>query len=88
MTTRYAVIGTGHRCQMYFDAIGGDHADVATLVALVDVNPGRIKVHADRMASEYGYDLASIVTGGPDELEDILKTVSYTHLTLPTKRIV
>jgi len=73
MTTRYAVIGTGHRCQMYFDAIGGDHADVATLVALVDVNPGRIKVHADRMASEYGYDLASIVTGGPDELEDILK---------------
>ena len=49
---------------MYFDAIGGDHADVATLVALVDVNPGRIKVHADRMASEYGYDLASIVTGG------------------------
>ena len=33
MTTRYAVIGTGHRCQMYFDAIGGEHRDVATLVA-------------------------------------------------------
>ena len=73
MTTRYAVIGTGHRCQMYFDAIGGAHASEATLVALVDVNPGRIKVHADRMASEYGYDASTLVTGGPDELEDILK---------------
>ncbi len=89
MTTRYAVIGTGHRCQMYFDAIGGAHASEATLVALVDVNPGRIKVHADRMASEYGYDASTLVTGGPDELEDILKrsgaaraiitTPDYTH---------
>jgi predicted dehydrogenase len=74
---------------MYFDAIGGDHAPQATLVALVDVNPGRIKVHADRMASEYGYDLSTLVTGGPDELEDILErsgaeraiitTPDYTH---------
>ena len=89
MTTRYAVIGTGHRCQMYFDAIGGDHANDATLVALVDVNPGRIKVHAERMASEYGYVPSTFVTGGPDELEDILKrsgaeraiitTPDYTH---------
>lgn len=89
MTTRYAVIGTGHRCQMYFDAIGGDHADVATLVAMVDVNPGRIEVHKSRMVETFGYAPDSIATGGPDDLERILAdnaveraiitTPDYTH---------
>ncbi|GMA36593.1 hypothetical protein GCM10025876_27970 [Demequina litorisediminis] len=40
--TRYAVIGTGHRAGMYVDAITGDHADVAQIVAWLDRNPGRI----------------------------------------------
>ena len=30
---RYGLIGSGHRAQMYTDAIGGAHSDVATLVA-------------------------------------------------------
>jgi hypothetical protein len=37
MTTRYALIGSGHRAQMYLDAIAGPHADVAELVAMLDV---------------------------------------------------
>ena len=41
MPTRYALIGSGHRAQMYLDAIAGPHADVAELVALLDVNPAR-----------------------------------------------
>jgi len=89
VTTRYAVIGTGHRCQMYFDAIGGEHSDVATLVALVDVNPGRLDFHKSRMVERYGYEPASIATGGPADLERILAesavdraiitTPDYTH---------
>ena len=42
MTERYALIGTGHRAQMYLDAIRGDHSDVAELVAWSDTNPGRL----------------------------------------------
>jgi len=39
---RYALIGTGHRAQMYLDAIRGDHADAAELVAWSDTNEGRL----------------------------------------------
>jgi len=35
VTTRYAVIGTGHRCQRYFDAIGVTMPTSLTLVALL-----------------------------------------------------
>ena len=38
---RFAVVGTGHRSQMYIDAIRGPHADRSELVALLDPNPGR-----------------------------------------------
>ncbi|MCU1542725.1 MAG: gfo/Idh/MocA family oxidoreductase [Microbacteriaceae bacterium] len=39
---RYALIGTGHRAQMYLDALRGDHVDVAELVAWSDTNSGRL----------------------------------------------
>ena len=39
---RYALVGVGSRAQMYLDAIAGDHADVASLVAWSDPNPGRL----------------------------------------------
>jgi len=39
---RYALVGVGSRAQMYLDAIAGDHADVAELVAWSDPNPGRL----------------------------------------------
>ncbi|QTX03520.1 Gfo/Idh/MocA family protein [Agromyces archimandritae] len=42
MTTRYALVGAGHRARMYLDAIAGPHADVAELVAWADPNPGRL----------------------------------------------
>jgi predicted dehydrogenase len=74
---------------MYFDAIGGEHSDVATLVALVDVNPGRLDFHKSRMVERYGYEPTTIATGGPAELERILAesavdraiitTPDYTH---------
>ncbi|WP_265520405.1 Gfo/Idh/MocA family protein [Oerskovia flava] len=38
---RYAVAGTGHRAQMYVDALQGPHADVGQLVAWCEPNPVR-----------------------------------------------
>lgn len=40
--TRYALIGTGSRAQMYLEAMTGVHADSAELVAWADPNPGRL----------------------------------------------
>ena len=42
MTRRYAFVGTGHRAQMYFDALLGPHATDGVPVALCDTNPTRI----------------------------------------------
>lgn len=55
---RFAVAGTGHRAGMYVGAITGEHADVATLVAWLDPNPGRI----DHYDAQVG---AALGLGGP-----------------------
>jgi predicted dehydrogenase len=39
---RYALVGVGSRAQMYLDAIAGEHADAAELVAWSDPNAGRL----------------------------------------------
>ncbi|GAA4518921.1 Gfo/Idh/MocA family oxidoreductase [Brachybacterium paraconglomeratum] len=67
MRTRYALIGSGHRAQMYLDAIAGPHADVAELAALIDVNSSRREYHRDRLEA-----FAQVRLGGPDELEQII----------------
>ena len=68
---RYVVVGTGHRVQMYLDAMAGPHRDDAELVGMLDPNPGRIAVHAAALA-DAGLDVASVVTGHPDELERVV----------------
>ncbi|MFT4307167.1 MAG: Gfo/Idh/MocA family oxidoreductase [Microbacterium sp.] len=45
--TRYAVIGAGHRAQMYVRAILGDYADRTELVAICEPNPVRAAHYAD-----------------------------------------
>lgn len=40
--TRYALIGTGSRAQLYLEAIARTHSDRAVLVAWSDPNPGRL----------------------------------------------
>ena len=65
---RYGLIGAGHRAQMYTDAIGEAHRDVAVLVALADSNPGRLEHHRRRMVTEYGYADDAIAAYGPDDV--------------------
>ena len=47
--TRYAIVGTGSRAEMYLDAITGPHADVAELVAWSDTNEGRLDWYDARL---------------------------------------
>jgi predicted dehydrogenase len=41
---RFVIVGTGHRHELYQNAIEKDFKDTAELVGLCDKNPGRIKV--------------------------------------------
>lgn len=68
MRTRYALIGSGHRAQMYLDAIAGDHAVDAELVALLDINPARREFHRDRVPA-----FADVLLAGPEQLEDVIR---------------
>jgi len=52
--TRYALLGAGHRSQMYVDAMTGEHAGGAELVAIVEPNPVRAAYAADRAVSRGG----------------------------------
>ena len=45
----YAIVGLGHRAQMYLGALAGPHADDGRLVGLCDSNPGRL-AHAAGVA--------------------------------------
>jgi predicted dehydrogenase len=68
---RYVVVGTGHRVRMYLDAMAGDHRGDAELVGLIEPNPGRLRVHVNRLA-EAGLDMTDLLTGHPDELADVI----------------
>jgi len=51
---RYAIAGTGHRAWMYIEAILGEHAEVAELVAWCEPNPGRIDYYDEQVAAAAG----------------------------------
>ncbi|MBD8079402.1 Gfo/Idh/MocA family protein [Cellulosimicrobium arenosum] len=50
--TRYAVVGTGHRAQMYVEALCGPHADVGRIVAWCEPNPQRVAYY-DAFVAEH-----------------------------------
>src|SRR5688500_4495118 len=50
---RIALIGTGGRSEMYIRAVLGTHSDTAELVALSDVNPGRVDYY-QKLIGELG----------------------------------
>lgn len=67
--TRYALVGAGHRAQMYVDAITGEYADRAELVAICEPNPVRAALYIDRVAAA-GHATPS--TWHPDQLEEMI----------------
>ncbi|MFI2297186.1 Gfo/Idh/MocA family protein [Isoptericola sp. NPDC019571] len=69
-TLRYAVVGAGHRAQMYVDAIIGDYRDHAELVALCEPNPVRARYYADH-AEAAGATRPTV--WAPERLEEMVK---------------
>jgi predicted dehydrogenase len=57
------------RARMYVGAIAGTHSDVAELVALCDVNPGRMEYHAAGMMAA---GAARPALYSPDDLETMI----------------
>ncbi|WP_127473337.1 Gfo/Idh/MocA family protein [Microbacterium sulfonylureivorans] len=67
---RYAVVGAGHRSQMYIDAITGTYADRALLVAICEPNPVRAQFYVDRVVAS---GAAAPAVYGPDDLEAMIR---------------
>ncbi len=74
--TRFALVGAGSRAEMYVNAIMGAHADVADLVAIGDVNPGRTDYYtalAGRLRAEHGNAAQIPSSFDPTELTAFIK---------------
>ncbi|WP_091487083.1 Gfo/Idh/MocA family protein [Microbacterium pygmaeum] len=70
MRRRYALLGAGSRAHMYVDAITGEYADRASLVAIGEPNPVRAQHHLERVVSR-GQDAPSLWS--PDDLEEMIR---------------
>jgi predicted dehydrogenase len=91
---RYAVAGTGHRAQMYIDAMIGDHADTAELVAWCEPNPGRTAYYDELVTAAGGSPLPRFE---PAQLEEMIHDLrvdvvvvtapDYTHADLVTRAL-
>jgi predicted dehydrogenase len=91
---RYAVAGTGHRAQMYIDAITTDHADVAELVAWCEPNPGRTAYYDEVVRAAGGQPLPRFE---PAQLEEMIHELKvdvvvvtapdHTHADLVTRSL-
>ena len=83
---RYALVGTGHRSEMYIRAILEEHSEAAILVAVTDSNEGRLDYY-ERLIVAAGGTAPTRFT--PDELEStiasaridrvIITSPDYTH---------
>ncbi|MFC6081746.1 Gfo/Idh/MocA family protein [Sphaerisporangium aureirubrum] len=84
--TRYAIVGTGARAEMFVRALTGDHADHSELVALADTNPARTRYHNEALAARglppvAAYDAADFLRMLDKERVDValVATVDRTH---------
>ena len=76
---RYAQVGVGGRSLMFSEAIVETYAETSELVALCDVNPGRLKLRAE-WAAERG---VAVKTYGADEFDKMVtENFSKLHLEL------
>ncbi len=67
---RYALVGAGHRAQLYVDAMTGPYADRAALVAICEPNPVRAQYYIDRAVAA-GFPAPTLWT--PDRLEEMIR---------------
>ena len=65
---RYVVVGTGGRYLRFRDAMIGSHADYVDLVALCDLNEGRLKVALDYIQEKTGNRPQGFLSGEFDHM--------------------
>src|SRR5690349_14860643 len=80
--TRYAVVGAGHRSQMYVDAITLTYAAHAELVAVCEPNPVRA-AHAVARAVEHGATAPAM--WHPDRLEEMIRDESIDRVVITAR---
>ncbi len=68
-STRYALVGAGHRAQMYVDALIDTYADRAELVAVCEPNPVRAAHYVQRVTAA---GRPAPTTWHPDRLEELI----------------
>src|SRR5699024_3722430 len=92
---RYAVAGVGHRAGMYVDAVLGQHADVAELVAWCDSNPGRMDYYDERVVAagggalpRYGPEGLEQMVGGEGVDAVIVTSPDYTHADVVSRALL
>ncbi|MET9828017.1 Gfo/Idh/MocA family oxidoreductase [Streptomyces sp. NPDC006385] len=81
---RYAVVGLGHRAQLYVDALLGDWSDTGEIVALCDTNRTRMDFYNQRIAATgrglvpcFGPDGFTAMLAGADAV--VVTSVDATH---------
>lgn len=72
MKTNYAIVGLGHRSQMYSTAILSRFFEQAALVALCDSNQSRMDYYNKRFADTYG--AVAVPTFKPNRFNEMLQT--------------
>lgn len=72
---RYAVVGTGHRCEMYVRALLGTHADVGVPVAWCDTNPVRMQYY-DRLVEELAPSVPIPSSWAPEAFDEMVAATS------------
>lgn len=78
---RYAIVGTGHRAEMYVDALLGTHSDIAELVALSDTNPGRVAYYQRRIEAA---GQPPVAVFDPDDLQRSVAELSIDRVIVTT----
>ena len=78
----YAIVGLGHRAQMYLGALVGVHAEDGRLVGLCDLNPGRLSYAAELAGADVPTYLAAdfdrmLVETRPDRV--VVTVPDYLH---------
>ncbi len=85
MSTSYAIVGLGHRTQMFLRALLGEYAADGRLVGLCEINPGRL-AHAAAIATDAGFSVPTYASADFDRMlretsaERVIVTVpDYAH---------
>ncbi|MET4061900.1 putative dehydrogenase [Arthrobacter sp. UYP6] len=81
---RLALVGTGARSEMYIRAVLTDHADVAELAGLSDVNSGRVEFYQRLIKEVGGGSVPAPLVFDPADLTSFIRSNGITRVIITT----